>query len=75
MTFHRNAGETTAIISYTTGGGGVVIPVGTDGVLQVTIPNADVRKLPTSYSHWSIARTDAGQEAGLSRGLIWVEPV
>ncbi len=66
------------IITKSTGGSGITIPVGTDGKYVITLLSADTKKLrvtkgnvPTIYS-WDTWRTDTGKVAQEAFGELEV---
>ncbi|MGH9202203.1 MAG: hypothetical protein ACRD2A_13320 [Vicinamibacterales bacterium] len=64
----KDADATAAIITKTVAGGGITIPVGTDGKANVLVLDDDTVNLePGTYYH-TLRRTDGGQETVLSFG-------
>ncbi len=60
--------STNAVITKTTGGGGIAITDGPNGVCEVTIDDTDTLSLaPEKYFH-TLRRSDAGSEVVLAFG-------
>lgn len=63
----------TAIITKTVGSG-ITITDPANGVFEITIDDTDTDGLPTGKCVWDVKRTDAGQEAVLTRGKLTLLP-
>lgn len=63
----------TAIITKTVGSG-ITITDGDNGVFEITLADTDTDGLPTGTRVWDVKRTDAGEEAVLTRGELELLP-
>jgi hypothetical protein len=66
--------DNTSIYLTTAPGGGVVITDPANGIVTVTLAGALTALLQAPFNYvWSISRTDPGQNANLSGGVITLE--
>jgi hypothetical protein len=66
--------DNTSIYLTTAPGGGVVITDPVNGIVTVTLAGALTANLQAPFNYvWSISRTDPGQNANLSGGVITLE--
>lgn len=67
---HAYGDQSTVFITKTTGGGGITIPLPTNGLANITVNAADtVNMFPGQYG-WYVERTDSGADDVLSYGLF-----
>ncbi len=62
------------LLTYSTAGGAITIPTGTDGILIFTVPLADVQTLGVGDFEWYVSRVDPGSEADLTTGAFSILP-
>jgi len=72
---HEEQDDGLTLKTYTVAGGGIVIPVGTDGLFQTLIPNADIVSLGVGRFKYYAYRTTVGKRADLSRGDFEIRAV
>ena len=64
--------DTTALITKTTGGGGIALTDPTNGVLSVTLLDTDTESLAENNYVYALRRTDDGLERMLAVGGFYI---
>lgn len=67
----KSPGGGSAVISKTVGNG-ITITDGANRKFEIALADTDTDKLVGPTYQWGVKRTNAGQEAGLAKGLITV---
>ncbi len=75
MVIHALLGDGTSLLTFTTGGGGMTIPTGTDGLLVTTISAAALATLGVGDFEYFVRRTDSGASAVVTKGTFSVVAV
>lgn len=74
VVIHAAPGDGTPLLTYTVGSG-ITIPTGTDGLLQTTIPVADLTTLGPGDFVYYVRRTDTGLKSVVTKGKFSVVAV
>ena len=70
LTFTLKSTKAGVALLTKTVGGGITIPVGTDGIATIAISLADRAALTAGFFFFDVVRTDAGSEDVLASGRI-----
>lgn len=60
----------TVFVTKTTGGSGITIPTGTNGIANIALARADTLNLKNDLYSYYVARTDSGSNDVVSAGLF-----
>ena len=63
-----------SVITKVTGGTGITITDGANGIFEITLDDGDTDALETGGYVWDVKRTDGGQEAVVAYGALNLKP-